>query len=191
MIRTFLPLVLLLSGCFGGLRQDYGMKHPEGELLATSCVAVRSFAPQLRSAPGLHGPDSFVGYFDYGPGMPRGYVFLVAPVKAEPFSSVGELLQSVDPRHRSFWLEAQLINGDLRSVEPFEAFVPPKQHSPSPNSVITEREAVLVRGSFHSACGRRYLLAVQGNPFAMEASTEWPRVRQSYELFKSSVQWPP
>lgn len=191
MTRIFWPILLLLTGCFGGMRHEYGAKHPEGALLATSCVVVRSFAPELRSAPGLHGPDSFIGYFDYGPGMPRGYVFLVAPVNADSFGSVGELLQSVDPRRSSFWLEAKLVNGALSPNESFEALVPPKQHSPSPNSTIVEREAVLVRGSFHTACGKRYLLAVQGNPFGIETRTEWPKIRERYELFTSSLQWPP
>jgi hypothetical protein len=191
MIRILWPIMLLLAGCFGGGRHEYGAKHPEGELLTTSCVVVRSFAPELRSAPGLHGSDSFIGYFDYGPGMPRGYVFLVAPVKTGSFGSVGELLQSADPRHRSFWIDAQLMNGGFNDNEVFEALVPPKQNSPSPNSTIVEREAVLVRGSLHTACGKRYLLAVQGNPFAIETGTEWPKIRESYELFTASVQWPP
>ncbi len=191
MTRIFWPILLLLAGCFGGMRHEFGAKHPEGELLATSCVAVRSFAPELRSAPGLHGPDSFVGYYDYGPGMPRGYVFLVAPVNMDSFGSVGQLLQSADPRQRSFWLEAKLLNGGLNSNTSFEALVPPKQHSPSPRSIIVEREAVLVRGSLHEACGKHYLVAVQGNPFGVETTSEWPKIREGYELFRSNLQWPP
>lgn len=191
MTRAFWPILLLLAGCIGSMRQEYGAKHPEGELLATSCVVVRSFAPELRSAPGLHGPDSFIGYLDYGPGMSRGYVFLVLPVESKSYGSIGELLQSVDPRRRSFWLETKLISGDLSSNESFEAFVPPKQHSPSPNSTFVEREMLLIRGSFHTACRKRYLLAVHGNPFAIKTSIEWPKIRASYDLFKSNLQWPP
>jgi len=92
--------------------------------------------------------------------MPRGYVFLVAPVEVESFGSVGELLQSADPRRSPFWLEAKLMNGDLGASKSFEALVRQKQHSPSPNSTIVEREVLLVRASFHTACGKRYLLAV-------------------------------
>ncbi|MEB2316911.1 MAG: hypothetical protein OZ919_12700 [Xanthomonadaceae bacterium] len=189
MTRSIFLIVLFLTGCFGGLRHDYGTKYPEGELLTTSCVVVKSFAPQLRSAPQLHGADAFVGYYDYGPGMPRGHVFLVSPVSTATPLAIGELLQSADPRKRSFWLDATLTSGDMRSGGPFEALVPPKQHSPSPNSTIVEREAVLVRGQLRNACGKHYLVAVQGNPLGLEHQ-EWPRIRESYELFTSNLQWP-
>ena len=171
------------------MRHEYGTKHPEGQLLATSCVRVRSFAPELRSAPQLHGQDDFVGYFDYGPGMSRGHVFLVAPVPAAMDISIGELLQAADPKRRPFWLEAKLTNGRLGADEPFEAYVPPKQHSPDPGATIVEREAVLIRGSLHSVCGKRYLVAVQGNPRITESS-EWPFIRKHYDLFVSNIQWP-
>ena len=171
------------------MQQDYGAKHPEGELLVTSCITVRSFAPELRSAPKLHGEDSFVGYFDYGPGMSRGHIFLVFPALDDANDDIGKLLQAVDPKKREFWLEASLKQGDLASSEPFEAVVPPKQHYSNPNSLIVEREAILMRGSLQAACGKRYLIAVQGNPRASEDS-EWPRIRVSYDLFVSNLQWP-
>lgn len=189
MSRFILLTVFLLTGCFGGLRSEYGAKHQEGERLSTTCAVVTSFASELRSAPGLHEPDAFVGYYDYGPGMPRGPVFLIAPVPVESLVSVGALLQSADPKKRPFWLEAKLRSGDLASGDAFEAWVPAKQRSPSPRSTIIDREAVLVRGHLHSACGKRYLVAVQGSPF-LDTEREWPIISKKYDLFLSHIEWP-
>jgi hypothetical protein len=182
-------VVLFVAGCLAGSRIEHGTKYPLGERLVTSCVVVRSFAPELRSAPRSQGPDTFVGYFDHGPGMPRGPVFLVLPTPTTAPASVGELLRHVDPKGRAFWLEARLTNGTLDSEEPFEAIVPAKQRRATPNGIIVEREALLVRGRIHSACGRNYLVAIQANPAVVEQQ-EWPIIRKNFDLFLSSLQWP-
>ncbi|MGB8715886.1 MAG: hypothetical protein WCD66_05930 [Rhodanobacteraceae bacterium] len=188
---TFLLLTAVLSGCAstGNLRRDYGVKYPEGQVLVTSCVSVRSFDELLRSSPKLYGDDSFVGYIDYGPGMPRGSVFLVIPLNSEP-ESLGDLLVQADPKHHKFWLEAKLLKGQIAPDKVFEAIVPPLQHSPGPHETIIEREAILVRGQVHGACGKQYLVAAQANPMVSE-SREWPILRKRYDQFISSLQWPP
>ena len=189
MIRSSMLFLLTLSGCMG-LGNNYGSIYPVGVLLQTSCVAVRSFDDSLRSAPGLHGADWFVGYLDFGPGMPRGHVFLVSPLPETIAETPGEVLRSADPKGRDFWLEATLTEGAVAVGKTFEALVPPEQHSPSPNSIIVEREAILVRGSIVVGCGKRYLVAVQGNPFGSEVA-EWSELRKNYKLFQDNLVWPP
>ncbi|WP_376694005.1 hypothetical protein [Wenzhouxiangella sp. EGI_FJ10409] len=137
----------------------------------------------------MHGADSFVGYYDYGVGMPRGDTFLVVPIPNPAQSSLVEILQATSPRKESLWREVELVGGDSSTDEPFEAVVPAKKRHPSPNSTIVEREAVLIRGGFKEACGKHYLVAVLANPlFSIE--DEWPKLRESYTKFNSSLRWP-
>ena len=191
MRNIFLILTVALSGCAitGNLGRSYGENYPEGKVLVTSCVSVRSFDQLLRSSPKLYGDDSFVGYIDYGPGMPRGTVFLILPVSKLP-DTLGQLLMQADPKHHQFWLEARPLNGRLEPGKVFEAIVPPLQHSPAPNEIIIEREAILVRGKVHEACGKQYLVAAQAHPMASESS-EWPILRKRYEQFLSNLKWLP
>lgn len=180
---------VLLAGCSGYPQDEYGVVYSEGEMLATACAVVKSFSPWLHSAPRAHGPDTFVGYYSHGPGLPRGHVFLVMPTPSLSPHSVGHLLQFGDPHQRSFWLDAILLKGDYQYGKPFEAVVPALEHSPSPNATIVERQTILVRAQIHSACGKHYLVAVQGNPFISEKD-EWPRIRSNFELFMANLEWP-
>jgi hypothetical protein len=188
---SFLFLALVLSGCAftGNARRDYGTVYPVGQALTTSCVSIRSFDEGLRSSPRLYGEDSFVGYIDRGPGMPRGPVFLVLPLTSLP-ANPGELLMQADPKHRKFWLETKLVNGQIAPGQTFEATVPPLQHSPDPNAIIVEREAILLHAQIHTACGKDYLVAAHANPMVSEDASEWIRLRKSYDQFVSSLQWP-
>ena len=170
--------------------RSYGDMQPVGTTIETSCVTVRSFHESLRSSPGSHGPDWFVGYLDFGPGMPRGHVFLVSPLQDGVKDSVGDLLMDADPRRREFWLEANLIEGSVGVGENFKAFVPPKQHSPSPNSTIVERQAILVRGMVVLECGKPYLVSVQGNESSVSLEADWPRLEDSFVLFRDNLSWP-
>ena len=166
----------------------YGEKYPVGQVLTTSCVTIQNFNKNLRSSPGIYGDDTYVGYIDYGLGMSRGHVFIVLPITVHP-ATIGELLRETDPKHRSLWLEANLVNGQLSEGHVFEAVVPPLQYKTSPNVTITEREAILIRGSIYSACGKNYLVFVQANPSGTELY-EWPLVKKNYEKFISSLKWP-
>jgi hypothetical protein len=187
----FLILAFALSGCAltGNTRRDYGTVYPEGQTLTTSCVFIRSFDQALRSSPKLYGEDSFVGYIDHGPGMPRGPVFLVLPLKSLP-TNPGELLMQADPKHREFWLETKLTNGQIALGQTFEAIVPPLQHSPDPNSTIVEREEIRLRGQIHAACGKQYLVAAQSTPMIYGDANEWTRLRRNYDQFVSNLRWP-
>lgn len=188
-MKKFLyTLMVFLTGCSSIGMQDYGNIYPIGKVLTTSCVSIISFNKRLRASPQIYGDDTFVGYIDYGQHMPKGHVFLVLPLKTQP-NTVGELLIDADPRHRQFWLEAQLLRGEISSNTVFEARVPPIQKRTSPNAVIAEREALFLRGEIHVSCGNRYLVAVQANPLVSE-SNEWEGIRESYANFKSSLRWP-
>ena len=188
---SFLFLMFALSGCAltGNARRDYGTVYSEGQTLTTSCASIRSFDQKLRSSPRIYDEDSFVGYIDNGPGMPRGPVFLVLPLTGLP-DNPGELLMQADPKHRKFWLETKLANGQIAPGQTFEATVPPLQHSPDPNATIVEREAILLRAQIHTACGKQYLVAAHANPMVSEDASEWTRLRKSYDQFVSSLQWP-
>jgi hypothetical protein len=189
-VRRFaLMALVVLSGCVG-MGREYGEKHPVGTVLPTTCVSVTSFAPELRSSPRSNAPDTYVGYFSYGSTWPGGPVFLVSPVTLEPGQPVGALLLAASTRKQKFWEEATLRSGRLAEGEVFEAIVPPKQHQPHPNDTIIERDAIMVRGSIHAACGKHYLVAVQANPFATESDEEWAAIRKNYDLFVANLQWP-
>jgi len=187
MKATFLSFALLLSGCAGLNSHEYGEKFRLGQELPTSCVTVRNFDVSLRSSPQQFSDDSYVGYLDYGPGLPRGHVFLVLPVSGAP-GSVAELLQAADPKHRNMWLEGDLRAGGFSEGEWFEFVVPEKVSLVTERGRMIEREALLLRGYIQSACGKRYLVAAQANPLVSEID-EWPKLRVSAKKFASSLAW--
>ncbi|MEW8629138.1 MAG: hypothetical protein AB2591_03985 [Candidatus Thiodiazotropha sp.] len=187
MKTVFLISALLLSGCGGLSTHNYGEKYQLGQELPTSCVKVRNFDVMLRSSPKQFSDDSYVGYIDYGPGMPRGHMFLILPIRGA-YESVAELLRAADPRQREMWLEGSLRAGGLPSGEWFEFVVPEKVNQVMARGRIIEREALLVRGYLHKACGKTYLVAAQANPLVSEAA-EWPRLRSSAEKFASNLAW--
>ena len=108
----------------------------------------------------------------------------------QPGQPVGAVLLAASTRKQKFWNEATLRRGRVAEGETFEAIVPSKQHQPHPNETIIERDAIMVRGSIHAACGKHYLVAVQANPFTMEFDAEWAAVRKNYDQFVSNLQWP-
>jgi len=177
-----------LVGCVG--MQRYGDKHPVGETLPTACVSVTSFAEQLRSGPRMHGPDAYIGTYDYGLGWTSGPTFLVAPVAFEPDTPVGAVLQSGAPRRQKFCLQAQVRSGRLAEGEVFEAGVPEIKHVVNASMTEIDAQAVLVRGSIRAACGKHYLVAVQGNAISLDDKDEWSRLRKEYDRFVANLQWP-
>lgn len=105
---------------------------------------------------------------------PRGHVFLFSPLQGGVKDSVGDLLMDVDPRRSELWRDASLIEGGVGLGDKFKAFVPAKQHSPSPNSTIVERQVIVVCGKIVLECGKPYLIAVHGNPRSVSLGADWP-----------------
>lgn len=186
-----LAALWLLAGCglLGDPGSHYGTVYPQGEVIETACASVRSFDSYLRSSPSLRGPDSYVGYTDYGMGMRRSY--LILPGSYEEGSSLEETLSAFSPRERRLWEEAVLISGAATLGQRFEARVPEKSRQPEPHSKIVERAEILIVGWIEQACDKHYLVAVMANPFGGESTQrDWDNARSKFDVFLNSIIWP-
>jgi hypothetical protein len=192
-ISATLILLSALIGCgiFSNLGSNYGTIYPEGDLMATSCSSIRSFDPHLRSSPGLRGPDSFVGYIDYGIGMPRGSSYLILPGHYEPGSALVVTLSSFSPKESKLWNEAVLLAGNVAPGHQFEARVPERSREMGPRSKVVEREEILIVGRIQAACEKHYLVVVMKNPFGGSSTKrDWDNARGDFAAFLDSIIWP-
>lgn len=160
-------------------------------MLDCGCFSVTSFDEYVRSSPKAYGVDSYAAYQDYGPGMPRGVVYLVIPLPDSQYENVGSILRASDQRRRAFWEEAQKQSGDLAEGSVWEAYVPPDVREMSSSSRIVDREAVVVRGTQIRRCGQRFLVAAMGNPLLLGELRErdWEVLREEYAKFTGKIKW--
>ncbi len=186
---TILALAsVLFCGCgiTGNLGRNYGKIYPLGDRMDCGSFVVDSFNEYLRSSPKLYGENSYIGYEDFGAGMPRGSVFVILEDNNSDYSSVPSLLRSAAPKKQEFWNEAITTKG-YEGVEDFFAIVPEKANTFGGSKII-ERPEILIRGRLLRFKDRKYLLLVQdSSPFVGERARE--RLFDLMEMFSEKIEW--
>jgi hypothetical protein len=159
-----------------------------GTVLDCGEFRVTVFNEHLNSSPNIFGPNTFVAYEDFGPGLSRGTVFLVLSKAEYERTENGIPLFDFDPKERDFWKEAELREGSYEEENVFIAVVPEKSRSPMPSAKIVDREELFVCGMLTERNGIHFLVMAQRNPLH-NGSDATEMARKDFEEFTSNIEW--